>query len=146
MGLPKIVVLVLILVGVAVVVRTVRRVRLLRRGGVDVSLRRGADLPGRRRWRHGVARYRGDQLHWYRVASLRSGPDVVVNRTELEILDRRSATDAEAYAVPAHATILRCRGSVGSWELAMDDDVLPGFSSWLESTPPGRSTGYRQAS
>ena len=29
---------------------------------------------------------------------------------------------------------------------AMGADVLTGFSSWLESTPPGRSTGYRQAS
>jgi hypothetical protein len=28
----------------------------------------------------------------------------------------------------------------------MGADVLTGFSSWLESTPPGRSTGYRQAS
>jgi len=31
-------------------------------------------------------------------------------------------------------------------ELAMAPGVLTGFLSWLEAGPPGRSTGYRQAS
>ena len=38
------------------------------------------------------------------------------------------------------------RTRAGTWELAMAPDVLTGFSSWQESIPPGRSTGYRQAS
>jgi hypothetical protein len=42
-------------------------------------------------------------------------------------------------------TVLRCRAATGSWELAMEPDAVTGFSSWLESIPPGR-TGYRQAS
>jgi hypothetical protein len=128
-----------------------RRVQQLRRGGEDVALRRApvADAPpsaaeDQRGWHSGIARYRGDQFRWYRVSGLRSGPNVVLDRLDVEIVDRRPPRATELH-VPG-ATVLRCRTSSGSYELAMGADVLTGFSSWLESIPPGRSTGYRQAS
>jgi hypothetical protein len=128
-----------------------RRIQQLRRGGVDVALRRAptADAPpsateDQRGWHSGIARYRGDQFRWYRVSGLRSGPNVVLDRLDVEIVDRRPPRATELH-VPG-ATVLRCRTSSGSYELAMGADVLTGFSSWLESIPPGRSTGYRQAS
>lgn len=135
--------LLLLLGCVALAVSAVRRLRLIRRGGVDVSLRTRLDDPGRG-WHLGVARYSGDQFTWFRVSSLRSGPDVVVDRTDLEITDRRPPTRAEVYMVPASAVVLRCRALRGALELAMEPDVLTGFLSWLESTPPGRGPGYRQ--
>jgi hypothetical protein len=130
-----------------------RRLQQLRRGGVDVAMRRArpmdaAPVPSatddQRGWHFGIARYRGDQFRWYRVSGLRSGPNVVLDRVELEIVDRRPPRPTELH--PPGATVLRCRTSSGLYELAMGADVLTGFSSWLESTPPGRSTGYRQAS
>lgn len=128
-----------------------RRIQQLRRGGVDVALRRApaADAPpsaaeDQRGWHSGIARYRGDQFRWYRVSGLRSGPNVVLDRLDVEIVDRRPPRATELH-VPG-ATVLRCRTPSGTYELAMGADVLTGFSSWLESTPPGRSTGYRQAS
>lgn len=133
-----------------------RRLQQLRRGGVDVALRRaprtdpaGTDaaptaVEDQRGWHSGIARYRGDQFRWYRVSGLRSGPNVVLDRFDVEIVDRRPPRPTELHA--PGATVLRCRTSQGVYELAMSVDVLTGFSSWLESTPPGRSTGYRQAS
>jgi hypothetical protein len=133
-----------------------RRLQQLRRGGVDVALRRAlpADAASpdaapsvaddQRGWHSGIARYRGDQFRWYRVSGLRSGPNVVLDRFEVEITDRRPPRSTELHA--PGATVLRCRTSSGTYEMAMGADVLTGFSSWLESTPPGRSTGYRQAS
>ena len=129
-----------------------RRLQQLRRGGVDVALRRARPVEAaaptasedQRGWHSGIARYRGDQFRWYRVSGLRSGPNVVLDRFEVEIVDRRPPRPTELH--PPGATVLRCRTSSGIYELAMGADVLTGFSSWLESSPPGRSTGYRQAS
>ncbi|NMO91276.1 DUF2550 domain-containing protein [Actinomycetospora sp. TBRC 11914] len=129
-----------------------RRIQQLRRGGVDVALRGApatsdaAPSPAedQRGWHSGIARYRGDQFRWYRVSGLRSGPNVVLDRLDVEIVDRRPPRPTELHA--PGATVLRCRTSTGTYELAMGADVLTGFSSWLESIPPGRSTGYRQAS
>nr|WP_245588774.1 DUF2550 domain-containing protein [Actinoalloteichus caeruleus] len=132
---------------VAVVVLAVlitRRIRLLRRiGGVDVALRsRVDDTP--RGWHLGVGHYRGGDFRWYRVLSLRSGPDRVLRRTGLEIASRRSPTAPEAYAMPPGSTVLHCTGAEGDLEveLAMGPDALTGFLSWLESSPPGRSVPW----
>ena len=133
-----------------------RRLQQLRRGGVDVALRRAGPVEAtpadrspsasedQRGWHSGIARYRGDQFRWYRVSGLRSGPNVVLDRFEVEIVDRRPPRPTELH--PPGATVLQCRTAGGVYELAMGADVLTGFSSWLESSPPGRSTGYRQAS
>ena len=127
----------------------VRRVRLMRGGGVDVCLRRGP-APVRRDaaagWHFGVGRYRGNELAWYRLTSLRLGPSTVLDRMNLEILDRRSPVEAEIYALPQADSVLRCRAGELDVEIAMAPGVLTGFLSWLEAAPPGRSTGYRQVS
>jgi hypothetical protein len=130
-----------------------RRVRLMRGGGVDVCLRRRPARVSRLRsrdatagWHFGVGRYRGDELAWFRLTSLRPGPTVVVDRTELEIVDRRIPENAEAYVIPQGASVLQCRIRGVDLELAMAPGVLTGFLSWLEAIPPGRTGGYRRAS
>jgi hypothetical protein len=128
-----------------------RRVRLMRGGGVDVFLRRrpaagswvaSGDGAG---WHFGVGRYQGNQLAWFRLTSFRPGPTVFVDRTDLEIVDRRTPSSTEVYLLPPSASVLRCRVRGSELEIAMAQGVLTGFLSWLEATPPGR-TGYRQAS
>ena len=121
----------------------------MRGGGVDVCLRRRPAVVSRDAaagWHFGVGRYRGDQFAWYRLTSFRPGPTVVVHRTDLEIVDRRIPEGAETYALPQAASVLHCRAGNLDLELAMAPGVLTGFLSWLESAPPGRTTGYRQAS
>lgn len=126
------------------VLSVLRRLQSLRRGGVDVALRPVPASGDLERWRSGIARYRGDQFRWFRISGLRSAPHVVLDRAELEIVDRRPGQPSELHG--ASSTVLRCRTNAGTWDLAMADDVVTGFSSWLEALPPGRSTGYRQAS
>ena len=145
MGAAELVGVVLLLAVLAVAVAlVVRRMQLLRGGGVDVSLRRRV-VRGATGWHVGVGRYRGDELCWFRLTSLWPGPTVVVDRTLLEIVDRRVPTEAEVDAIPAAGVVLRCRTPARTVELAMAPGVLTGFLAWLEATPPGR-TGYRQAS
>lgn len=131
----------------------VRRVRLMRGGGVDVCLRRRPVSGGRARvgdvaagWHFGVGRYRGDELAWYRLTSLRPGPSTVLDRMELQIVERRAIAEAEVYAIPQADSVLYCRSRGADLEIAMSPGVLTGFLSWLEAAPPGRSTGYRQVS
>ncbi|GAA4539403.1 DUF2550 domain-containing protein [Pseudonocardia xishanensis] len=135
---------VLLLVCLALAWLAVRRVRLMRGGGVDLCLRRRFAVTD---WHFGVARYRGDEFAWYRLTSFRFGPTVAIDRNEVEIVDRRPPLPNESFAIPLADSVVRCRdasdeGRGREVELAMSDDVLTGFLAWLEAAPPG----YRQAS
>lgn len=119
----------------------VRRLRVLRAGGVHAALRTRLDSSGRN-WQLGVGRYQGGEFAWFRVFSLRSGPDRVIQRRGLEIAGRREPAPPETYNMPVGAHVLHLRnggsGPVPELELAMGPDALTGFLSWLESAPPGR--------
>src|SRR4029450_6091390 len=122
----------------------VRRVRLMRGGGVDVCLRRPS--PGRpplpvsrdaaAGWHFGVGKYQGNEFAWYRLTSLRPGATAVLDRSGVEIVERRHPESAGAYPVPQAAAVLLCRMGEREVELAMTPGVLTGFLSWLESAPP----------
>lgn len=141
MGVGEIVGLVLLAGALFIVVRAARRIRLVRRGGIDVALRVHPDA-GPRGWHLGVGRYRGGDFSWFRFSSLRSGPDRVLDRDKLEIVERRCPSLPESYAMPSGSIVLRCRTELGELELAMRQDTLTGFLSWLESAPPGRRTPW----
>ncbi len=126
------------LLGLVVIVLgylVVRRLRVLRAGGVHVSLRTRLDDSGKG-WHLGVGRYHGDEFSWFRVLSLRAGPDKVIRRRGVEIADRRDPAGVESYNMPTDARVLRFRDP--DLEIAMGPDALTGFLSWLESAPPGR--------
>jgi hypothetical protein len=130
-----------------------RRVRLMRGGGVDVCLRRQG--PSRRPvrvsrdvaagWHFGVGRYEGNEFAWYRLTSLRPGATTTLERSSVEIIERRHPVAGEVYALPQAASVLLCRMGDREVELAMTPGVLTGFLSWLESAPPG-NPGDRVAS
>ncbi len=119
----------------------VRRLRALRSGGVHAALRTRLD-PAGKGWHLGIGRYQGDEFVWFRVLSLRLGPDRVIHRSGLEIADRRDPSGAELYGMPPGTRVLRfaAPGSTRTpeIEIAMSPDALTGFLSWLESAPPGR--------
>jgi hypothetical protein len=132
----------LALVAAVLVWLVLRRLRLLRSGGVHMALRTRLDDSGKG-WHLGVGRYHGDEFAWYRVLSLRIGPDRVIDRSGLQIADRREPDGSETYNMPTGAQlVLRCRASNGGTarevEIAMGPGALTGFLSWLESAPPGR--------
>jgi hypothetical protein len=138
--------LALLVVAVSVALFAWRRMRLLRAGGVDVAMRvRKKD--GGRGWHLGVAHYRGEEFTWYRALSLRSGPNRVLNRRNVEIATRREPSLAETYTMPTGSTVLTVTGLTvagleSNVELAMGPDALTGFLSWLESAPPGKSVPW----
>jgi hypothetical protein len=126
----------------------VRRVRLMRNGGVDLCLRRRFAVTD---WHFGVGRYEGERFAWYRLTSFRIGATVVLDRAGLDIVERRPPHRSEEFAIPTAVEVLRCRGRDAGGrgidvELAMSQDVRTGFLAWLEATPPGRTRGFREAS
>lgn len=127
------------LVALALVYLVVRRLRLLRSGGVHVALRTRLDGSGKG-WHLGVGRYQGDEFAWFRVLSLRAGPDRVIRRNGIEIAGRREPDGLESYTMPVGARVIRFHNPRGGSdvEIAMGPDALTGFLSWLESAPPGR--------
>jgi len=135
MGISEIVGLVLIGAALIIATQAVRRLRLVRQGGIDVALRWRPDDAGRG-WHQGVGRYQGDAFAWFRISSLRSGPDRVLGRDQLTIVERRDPTLPESYTMPSGSVVLRCRTDVDELELAMREDTFTGFLSWLESAPP----------
>lgn len=134
--------LALVIVALAATWLAWRRLRTLHVGGVDVALRLRKDERGRS-WHLGVAHYRGEEFVWYRALSVRSGPNLVMNRRNVEITERRRPSMAESHVVPAGSTVLDLSGHDSEMELAMGGDALTGFLSWLESAPPsGRSVPW----
>lgn len=147
MTVGHIVAVALLLVVVVLTTLVFRRLRLIRSGGVDVWQRRvRASAPtSTRGWNLGVLRYQGEEIAWFRVISLSGGAEVRLSRRQIEITDRRRPGPSEEFVLPSDATVLRCRDGARMVELAMSQDVLTGFLSWLEATPPG-NFNHRQAS
>lgn len=148
MGIAQIVGLALLLGCVVIGWLAMRRLSLVRSGGVDVSLRRvRASAPkSTRNWNLGVAHYVNDDFVWFRIISLGRRANVTLSRREMEIIDRRRPGPTEEYVVPPDSTVLRCRDGERTVELAMTPGVLTGFLSWLEARPPGNLGDYPQAS
>lgn len=114
-----------------------RRLVLGRDGGaIDLSLQLRGATPGRG-WVLGVGRFDGNELRWYRVFSLASGPRRTLCREELVVLGRRAPTGGETRSLLAGAVVMECRTDHGDVALAMDRDTVTGFLAWLESAPPG---------
>ncbi len=119
------------------------RRRLIQRSGgtFDCSLRwdapEGGDTSGKG-WSYGVARYNGDRIEWFRVFSYAPRPRRVLERSAIEVVDRRSPDGDEEVALLSDAIVLGCTHRGTRLELAMSEDALTGFLAWLEAAPPGQ--------
>ncbi|MGQ0840453.1 DUF2550 domain-containing protein [Actinokineospora sp.] len=141
MDISTLVVVFLAAVLLVLLLLVIRRVRLLRTGGIHVALRTRVDDTGKG-WHLGVGRFHGDEFAWFRALSLRAGPDRIIHRDGLEITHRREPERGETPNMPSGSRVLRFENTTGGpqpqVEIAMDLDALTGFLSWLESAPPGR--------
>lgn len=125
---------------VIVVLFTVRRRSLTRAAGAFDCSFEPSVKPGV--WRLGVAVFGVSALDWYPVFSLRPHPSFILPRADLEIVERGRPTEGEQYSLLPDAQVIVCRydvhrGSPKTIRLALDGEALSGFSSWLESSPPG---------
>jgi hypothetical protein len=129
-------VLLLVVIGYGLLLVVRRRV-LSRHGGTfELSVRVRSSQAGRG-WVLGLGRYRDERLEWFRIFSPSPRPRRVWQRAQLAITGQREPTGAESFALYAGHLVVECSTPRGPVELAMSPSALTGFSSWLESGPPG---------
>lgn len=114
------------------------RRRLLGRNAAtfDCSLRR--DLPRKPGgWMLGVARYEEDRLEWFRIFTFDPRPGKVLQRARLDLIEGRQPTEDEIDSILPESVVARCSYDEEVLELAMTQSDYTGFTTWLESAPPG---------
>jgi hypothetical protein len=127
----------LLLFGLVVGAFVIRR-RLLGRNAAtfDCSLRRDRSRKSGG-WMLGVARYEEDRLEWFRIFTLDPRPGQVLQRARLELIEGRQPTDEEVDSILPESVVARCSYDQEILELAMTESDYTGFTTWLESAPPG---------
>ncbi|MEV0360449.1 DUF2550 domain-containing protein [Nocardia sp. NPDC050697] len=130
--------IILVLLLVCLALASTYRLIMLRRGGTAALLR---VLPARggQRWRHGLIRYDEDRLVFYKLTSLRFGPDSVITRLGIEIGERRGPRGDEFDIMTDDIVVIAVADKEGEFELALDRNSLTAFLSWVESRPSDRS-------
>src|SRR5688500_15007933 len=97
-----------VIVLVGLVALFFRRPAITRGGGtIDVSLRLSTLIAGRG-WAHGLARFSGDELRWYRVFSFSPRPRRILSRREMAVQGRRQPDAVESVTMPADWIVVRC--------------------------------------
>jgi Protein of unknown function (DUF2550) len=141
--------IVLVLIIFAGGVLAFRRYLLERSGGtVDCALRIPA---GTGAWRLGVLSYQRDSLRWHGALGVLLRPEHVFHRRALAVVSRRPANPSETVTLGMDRIVVEvsvkppadASGSPAGEhvELAMTDQALTGFLSWLEASPPGSHLG-----
>ncbi|CAM2877226.1 DUF2550 domain-containing protein [Skermania piniformis] len=137
MGIGMILVTVLVLLVTALALVACYRLWVLRRGGTAAILR---VLPasGGQGWRHGIIRYDDDSLVFYKLSSLKLGPDSQIGRQGIEVEERRGPRGDEYDIMTDEIVVLGVVDAPRSYEIAFDRGALAAFQSWIESRPSGR--------
>ncbi|OZD65782.1 hypothetical protein CH263_12795 [Rhodococcus sp. 06-1059B-a] len=142
MGVIVLIILVVLLAGL--VAAFLYRLTLLRRGGTAAILRM-TPAAGGSGWRHGVIRYGDNTLVFFKLSSLRPGPDHRMSRQGIEVGERRTPRNDEFDIMSDEIAILELTDQGLGYEIALDRGALTAFMSWLESRPSGRSRRGRPA-
>ncbi|WP_137726280.1 DUF2550 domain-containing protein [Prescottella subtropica] len=139
-----VVLIILVVLLAASVAALVYRLTMLRRGGTAAILR-VTPAPGGSGWRHGVVRYGESSLVFYKLSSLRPGPDTRMSRQGIEVGSRRGPVGDEYDIMTDEIVILDVTDGDRTYEIALDRGALTAFLSWVESRPSGRSMRGRPA-
>lgn len=126
----------LLCLGALLVWRYARRAWLARSGGVfacELNLG-GSQDP---RWVLGIVRYSGENLEWFRSASLGLRPRYSFRRSTTTARGAGSARASESLGLGVLLQLeATAAGEPHVWELAMDGDSATGLLAWLEAAPP----------
>ncbi|WP_107987083.1 DUF2550 domain-containing protein [Rhodococcus sp. OK519] len=139
-----VVLIILVVLLAAFVAAFVYRLTVLRRGGTAAILR-VTPAPGGSGWRHGVVRYGEGSLVFFKLSSLRPGPDTRMSRQGIEVGSRRGPVGNEYDIMTDEIVILEISDGDDTYEIALDRGALTAFLSWVESRPSGRSMRGRPA-
>lgn len=109
----------------------------LRSTGTAVLLRQ---LPasGLHGWRHGVVRYSGDKLSYFKLRSISPSPDRQFNRHDIDVQGTRPLSDDEAVFISEGSTAVKIRVGATEYEFALSPRAAMAFHAWLEASPSAR--------
>ena len=137
-----VVLLAALLAAAALIALPLRRRWLAREGGLfECSVRLKTSTPGAG-WVLGMARYNAELLEWFRFFSYSTRPRKSFRRNDVRVLTSREPDPVEAVALYSGQRVVEVEeqgpGEVDGepWEIAMGEDSLTGFLSWLEAAPP----------
>ncbi|MBL7285723.1 DUF2550 family protein [Corynebacterium godavarianum] len=133
----EIIVSVVLLVVIGVTGIAIWRFAMFRNSGGRALIRK---LPahGLHGWRHGILRYTGEELQFYKLRSLSSNYDYALDRRDLTINGVRDLTADEQEIMPGVSTVLEMTSPRGQLEFAADRHVEMALISWVESAPDRR--------
>lgn len=136
--------IILVVLLVALLAAFLYRLSVLRRGGTQALLR---VLPavGDSGWRHGIILYGEGSLVFFKLSSLRPGPDSRIDRQGIEVEGRRSPEGSEFDIMTDEIVILTVKDNARDYQIALGAGALTAFLSWVESRPSGRSVRGRKA-
>ncbi|WP_155860892.1 DUF2550 domain-containing protein [Corynebacterium timonense] len=127
------VLLVCVVAGVAAAWRFLR----FRNSGAQ-GLFRKLPASGLHGWRHGVLRYSGEELEFFKLRSLSFCHDLVLDRREITITGFRELTEQERDFMPEVAVVMEITSSSGNFEFAGERHAQMALVSWVESAPDRR--------
>lgn len=121
----------------ALVAAAAWRFAMVRNSGSRAMMR---ELPaeGVHGWRHGVLRYDGERLLFFKLRSLTFHHDVELDRRGVAFEGFRDVTEDERQFMPEICHVLRFSGPTGEFEFAADKHTEMGLVSWVEAAPDAR--------
>ncbi|HFG8933728.1 TPA: DUF2550 domain-containing protein [Corynebacterium striatum] len=122
-----------------------RRFFMLRERGTSVLLR---SLPAKdsHTWRHGVMRYNGEYVEYFKLRSVSLQADLRFNRLDVELIGTRPLDDDEAAFMSEGQSVLHFSLGGQEYEIASDSHGIMGLTAWIEAAPSKRQErlDYRQ--
>lgn len=116
-----------------------RRRWLTGQGGLFDCAYRMHEDPAGTGWVLGLARYRRENLEWFRSFSLSLKPRKVFGRTATQYVHQRHPAGLEAISLFEDSMVVTVKDLATDrvHALSMAPDEVLAFMSWLESAPPG---------
>lgn len=133
------------LILLVVVILAAVRFFTVRSRGTGILLRR---LPSKdsHTWRHGLVRYDGEYMEYFKLRSVLPRANKRFNRLDIELGSTRPMDDDEASFMPSGHQIIRISIDGRDYEIASDAHGIMALNAWVESAPSKRQQklDYRQ--
>lgn len=128
---------VLLLIILAVIILAAVRFFTLRSRGTTVLLR---VLPAKdsHSWRHGLVRYNGEYMEYFKLRSVLPRANMRFNRLDITLNGIRSLDDDEASFMPASDQVMGISVHGKDYEIASDAHGIMALNAWVEAAPSKR--------
>ena len=109
----------------------------LRSRGTTVLLR---VLPAKdsHSWRHGLVRYSGEYMEYFKLRSVLPRANMRFNRLDITLNGIRSLDDDEASFMPASDQVMGISVHGKDYEIASDAQGIMALNAWVEAAPSKR--------